>query len=80
MKTENEKQLEITKAIKVLADAMNSDHQYFYAWQANIAMAFQDEFNRELKENSDILSKETLHRISNMAAVNFLALLSREAK
>ena len=71
---------EISNAIKVLSDALNSDHQYFYSWQANIAMAFQDEFNRELRENSDVLSKETLHRISNMAAVNFLALLSREAK
>ena len=71
---------EIANAVKVLSEALNADHQYFYSWQANIAMAFQDEFNRELKENSDILSKETLHRISNMAAVNFLALLSREVK
>ena len=40
--------LKLEDAIKVLCEELEKDKaegSYYYTWQANIAMAFQDEFN-----------------------------------
>ena len=56
-----------------------SEGSYYYTWQANIAMAFYDEFEKQ----SDLHEKFTkwlmlengVHEIANKAAKNFLDLL-----
>ena len=72
--------LKLEEAIKVLCEELEKDKaegSYYYAWQANIAMAFQDEFWRNIKshEDLDLMDKETTHKIFNQAAKNFLDLL-----
>lgn len=59
-------------AVTILVDELSKDPHYFYAWQANIAMAFKDECSRN---NVDF---ESLHEVANQAAINFLNLLIRK--
>ena len=70
----------LPRAIKVIQDAMaedKSEGSYYYSWQANIAMAFQDEYAR-MKERHRIMGQgifdPNIHEISNTAAKNFLDL------
>ena len=35
----------LKEAVSVLVEALRSDPEYYYSWQANIAMAFQDEWH-----------------------------------
>ena len=62
----------VAKAIERITTAMNNDKSpgsYYYSWQANIAMAFVDEWNRWDKPECYI------HEVANNAAKNFLELL-----
>jgi len=62
----------IERSIQKLGSELKEDPEYFHVWQANIAMAFFDEyqrFNKKYKNRGD------LHKISNEAAKNFLNLL-----
>lgn len=68
-------QTELSKAVKILVKALNSDEDYRRSWQANIAMAFKDEFNRDVKPEG-----RTIHQIANVAAINFLNTLTRDGK
>lgn len=61
----------LKEAVKTLCEALSEDKSegsYYYSWQANIAMAFKDEYDRDaaLPELKDI------HHIANQAAKNFL--------
>lgn len=52
-----------------------------YAWQANIAMAFKDEFWRRKNTNKTLIDVEDdLHEMANQAAKNFLDQLTYEPK
>ena len=59
-----------TKLIK----ALKEDKDYYYGWQANIAMAFYDEYRRCEKKYKN---RKDIHRIANNAAKNFLNTLMR---
>lgn len=61
---EVEAKINLSEAIKVLKEALKDD-DYFYSWQANIAVDFQDAYERAE-------SKDNIHKISNDAALNFL--------
>ena len=61
----------LTEAMAVLKDALLDD-DYRLGWQANIAMAYQDEAARQ--ETRDGYKK--LQSISNKAAENFINLLT----
>ena len=50
----------------------------YYAWQANIAMAFYDEFMRQRNDSEE--SAEDIHEIANNAAKNFLDMLIKPKK
>jgi hypothetical protein len=52
-----------------------NDSELFRAWQANIAMAFVDEYSRSYKI-LDTATKRKIHVIANTAAVHFLNQLS----
>jgi len=60
--------------IEKLKEALKKDDGLYYAYQANIAVQFQDEFARNKKKYK---SKADIHEISNNAAKNFLNLLIR---
>ena len=71
---EQERVTRLTEAMKVVCEVLKDDSSYYIAWQANIAMAFKDEFtsiNPDYKSTSDY----ELHIIANEAAKNFLNLL-----
>jgi len=64
----------ITDLIKNL----KNDKDLYYAYQANIAMAFTDEaYNYKKKTNKKYLNQDDMHVIANEAAKNFLNLLIR---
>ena len=64
----------LAEAMRVLKKALKADPGYYYAWQANIAMQFQDEYSR----HKGYKSRAVLHEISNKAAMNFLNLLIKD--
>lgn len=66
-------------AVQVLVEALQKNEGYRIGWQANIAMAFKDEFyriNSKLKDTSDY----ELHLIANKASNNFLDLLCNDTQ
>lgn len=66
--------MELKDAVDKLREALKEDEGYYYGWQANIAMAYQDEAYRMGSRDS----RETLHKIGNGAAKNFLNLLIKD--
>jgi len=60
------KGIDTKKAFDFLAQQIKQDSGYYYAWQSNIAMSFQDEMNWAGYQFPD------LHDISNRAAKKFL--------
>ena len=58
------------KVVKKLVKALDKDSGYYYSWQANIAMAFQDAYWDHFKDKSP--RKFPIHQIANTAAINFL--------
>lgn len=65
---------DIKKSVKILTDAIRNDNELYYVYQANIAMAFKDEFYRN---NKKYKNTEDIHEIANTAAKNFLNLWIR---
>ena len=64
---------------KKLIKALRKDAGYFLGWQANIAMAFFDEYQRAMTKNKKrYINRDELHKISNNAAKNFLNLLIKD--
>lgn len=62
----------LAQAVDVLKNALKNDKSYEDTWQANIAMAFKDEFNRRKP-----IKDGDIHDIANDAAQNFLNNLKR---
>ena len=68
--------MRIKKAIKILIKELGKDKEFYYGWQANIAMAFKDKYyNYKKKKNKRWLNQQDLHNIANEAAKEFLNLL-----
>ncbi len=72
----------VPSLIEELVKALKKNEGLYYAYQANIAVQFQDEVCRSEKEVVDdqgvkqyLLNFEDIHKISNEAAKNFLNLL-----
>lgn len=72
-----------------LIGKLRSDPDLYYAYQANIAMAFNDEMLRQatlfpgeegLGDDSFLVTGTELHQIANQAAKNFLNLLIEPIK
>ncbi len=64
----------LNEAVNTLIDHLREDEHYAYGWQANIAMAFKDEYDRCKKKYKN---RGDIHAIANEAACNFLKLLTR---
>jgi hypothetical protein len=67
------------EAIKHLVTTLKEDKGYYYGWQANIAMSFYDEYQKQAQERNYIdLGKLDIHEIANKGALRFLDLLCRD--
>ena len=62
---------EIKSPILKVTEQIKNDPELYYAYQANIAVQFQDEFARNKKQYKN---RQDIHEISNKAAKNFLNL------
>ncbi|MDD5519166.1 MAG: hypothetical protein PHV98_07435 [Candidatus Omnitrophica bacterium] len=58
-------------AVKWLTWQLRKDKGFYIAYQANIAMAFKDEYSRSVKPEDTQID---LHGIANRAADNFMNL------
>lgn len=63
--------------LKELIENLKNDKEYYYAWQANIAMAFQDAYHWH-KTKSGEVTQADIHGMSNVAAKHFLDLLVKD--
>ena len=78
VRAEDRKCLRLKEAVSVLVEALKTDESYRIGWQANIAMAFKDEYCREKFQQSE-QNFEDVHELANSAADNFLNLLCEDA-
>jgi hypothetical protein len=62
--------MRVQKAVKVLTKALKDDPGFYLSYQSNIAMAFQDEWDRQAKLHP--LETADVHKVANNAAKNFL--------
>ena len=73
-------------AVDILCQALREDPEYYYSWQANIAMQFKDLFTYDSLTGAGLLESritqkvtintpEEIDEIANNAAKNFLNLL-----
>ena len=62
---------ELKNAVEVLIKHLKNDPAYRYSWQANIAMAFVDEYDRSANDRH-------IKEIANDAAIQFLNNLTRD--
>jgi hypothetical protein len=76
---ENEQEITIQQAVARVVRALKEDADYRYGWQANIAVQFQDSWNRLMKTDLGA-GDPAIHALSNEAANNFLDLLCREVR
>ena len=66
----------LEKAVKTLRKGLKKDPDLYYAYQANIAMQFKDEYSRTRKDKMHgYINNEDVHQIANKAAKAFLDLL-----
>lgn len=71
-------EMTIKEAVKVLCKALREDPEYYYGWQANIAMAYKDETKsspeagKTLPIGTIVMSWEECHEVANKAAKRFL--------
>lgn len=70
--------LDIKKEVEAVQKALREDEGYYYVWQANIAVQFQDAWQRAVDEGGLPCKPEHIHEISNKAAKYFLNLFIRE--
>lgn len=68
--------MEITtqQAVEHLQKALREDPEYYYGWQANIAMGFKDEYHKRTALGHHI-DGQTIHEIANDGARRFLDIL-----
>ncbi len=72
------KETKLQEGLTNITNALKRDEQFYYAYKANIAMAFKDRVSQYKKEkNKKVLSNEDIHIIANEAADNFLKLLCK---
>lgn len=65
------------EAVEKLTQELKKDEGFFISYQANIAMAFKDEYDRCEKKYKN---SHDIHTIANAAAKNFLNLLCSSGK
>ena len=69
--------MNIKKAVKVLIKELKKDDEYYYSWQANIAMNMYD---RMCLQKKGYISKKVMHSACNLGAKDFLNALTNSIK
>lgn len=64
-------------ALKILIKNLKNDDEYYYSYQANMAMAFYDEYCKNKKRWKN---RQDIHHIANEGAKNFLNLLIKDVE
>lgn len=67
--------MSLKEEMDVLTKALIEDEAYRRGWQANIAMAFYDEWQRSVNDGGLPATHDQIHKIANKAATYFLSLL-----
>lgn len=74
--------VELQQSVEILCNALREDKELYYAYQANIAMAFKDAYDKEWRDlnlyREGVPAKVDLHKVANDAAKNFLDLLIKK--
>lgn len=64
-----------------LIKKLRKEKDYYYSWQASIAMNFKDEWYRTRKAKcGNYINQQDVHEIANQAAKNFLDQLAKKLK
>jgi hypothetical protein len=80
-KSKPKKPSKLNLALKTLVSEIKKDPSYKYMWQANIAMAFKDNYSQYKKfSGKKSMSNEDIHKIANNAATYFIMLCCDEIK
>lgn len=66
---------DVPHACGIVFKALREDNEYYYAWQATIAMAFKDVYYEEMRNDPRFPMEPDIHKIANEAAKRFLNLL-----
>lgn len=66
---------ELKKSMEIVREALKTDPSYRVGWKANIAVQFQDEWQRFIERNERVPTRREVHKMSNNAATAFLNLL-----
>jgi hypothetical protein len=69
--------MRVSDAVKTIVKELKADEGYRIGWQANIAMAFKDEWQRTVDSGVLPIAQDQIHAIANQAADNFLKTLCR---
>jgi len=69
---------DLAESVKILQKALKEDAGYWMVWEANIAMAFKDVWQRTVEEGGHPCTPSHIHVIANNAAKYFLQNLTRE--
>lgn len=72
--------MKLQNAVKTLAKELENNEDLFQGYQANIAIQFQDEFNRQMGQIGRNAVIDNLHNISNAAAKNFLNVFCKDSR
>lgn len=71
-----EENMTVAQAVNVITKAFKDDPAFRYSWEANIAMAFKDNWRWHFGPVPDHnVAQEDLHKVANKAADYFLNLL-----
>jgi len=71
--------MKLQEAIKVLSEALIADENYRRTWVANIAVQFQDGWQRSVDESGLPCTSAHIHKISNSAAEKFINILTMDS-
>lgn len=66
--------------VEELIAELKGDKEYYYSWQASIAVSFQDAYHWHKTKNGKEPTQDDIHEISNTAAKCFLDLLCKDTK
>jgi hypothetical protein len=72
------KKTNLQSSVETLCDALKTDPSLYISYQANIAMAFKDEYSRMIQKVGVNAVDKYIHEIANPSAKNFLDLLIKK--
>ena len=69
--------MSVKNEMDIICRALQDDSEYWETWKANIAMAFQDQWQWTINEEGLPCTSDQIHALANKAADNFLKMLTK---